>query len=137
PYNTPDLEDRPTDPGPAAEDDRRDDRRDGRGRRRAARDVSVTTPDARIDRGYALARERYAELGVDADAALAALAAVPVSLHCWQGDDVRGFEGNGAALGGGLAVTGDYPGRARTADELRQDADAALALIPGAHRFNL
>jgi L-rhamnose isomerase len=95
------------------------------------------TTDARIERGYALAREQYAEVGVDADAARAALAAIPVSLHCWQGDDVRGFEGNGAALGGGLAVTGDYPGRARTPDELRQDADAALALIPGTRRFNL
>ncbi|MBY0395541.1 MAG: L-rhamnose isomerase, partial [Thermoleophilia bacterium] len=63
---------------------------------------------------YALARERYAALGVDTDAALDALAAIPVSLHCWQGDDVGGFEGAGEAIGGGLAVTGNYHGRART-----------------------
>lgn len=95
------------------------------------------TTEARIERGYALARDRYAELGVDADAALKALAGIPVSLHCWQGDDVGGFEGTGADLGGGLAVTGNYPGKARTPDELRQDADRAFGLIPGTHRFNL
>lgn len=93
--------------------------------------------EARIERGYALAREQYAEVGVSADAALKALAGIPVSLHCWQGDDIGGFEGNGSELGGGLAVTGRYPGKARTPDELRQDADKALALIPGTHRFNL
>jgi L-rhamnose isomerase len=58
-------------------------------------------------------------------------------LHCWQGDDVRGFENTGAELGGGLAVTGDYPGRARTPDELRMDLETALSLIPGKHRVNL
>ena len=62
---------------------------------------------------------------------------VPISLHCWQGDDVGGFENVGEALGGGLAVTGNYPGRARTPDELRADATKALSLIPGTHRFNL
>lgn len=93
--------------------------------------------EARIERGYALAREQYAELGVSTDAALKALAGIPISLHCWQGDDVGGFEGNGAEIGGGLAVTGRYPGKARTPDELRQDAGKAFALIPGAHRFNL
>jgi L-rhamnose isomerase len=90
-----------------------------------------------IETAYAAARERYAEIGVDTEAALAALGAVPLSLHCWQGDDVRGFEGGGAALGGGLQVTGDHPGRARTVDELRADLDAAYALIPGRHRLNL
>ncbi|QEL14980.1 L-rhamnose isomerase [Limnoglobus roseus] len=89
------------------------------------------------ERDYARARERYAEMGVDTEAALAALAAIPVSFHCWQGDDVGGFEDTGAALGGGLAVTGNYPGKARTADELRRDADAALAIVPGTHRFSL
>lgn len=93
--------------------------------------------DARVERAFAFARDRYAELGVDVPAALAALAAVPVSVHCWQGDDVGGFEHNGTELGGGLAVTGRYPGKARTADELRQDADEAFELIPGAHRLNL
>src|SRR4051794_27294136 len=86
---------------------------------------------------YDLARERYLALGVDPESALARLATIPVSLHCWQGDDVRGFEGAGQDIGGGLAVTGNYPGRARTPDELRADADKALSLIPGRHRFNL
>ena len=70
-------------------------------------------------------------------AALAALARVPVSLHCWQGDDVGGFENFGESLGGGIAATGNYPGTARTPDELRRDAAKALSLIPGTHRFNL
>ena len=86
---------------------------------------------------YALARQRYADHGVDTDAALQRLAAVSVSLHCWQGDDVRGFEQLDGALGGGLAATGSYPGKARTADELRRDAAKALSLVPGTHRFNL
>ncbi len=91
----------------------------------------------RLDEAYAQAVERYQELGVDAEAALVRLATIPISLHCWQGDDVRGFEQSGGDLGGGLAATGNYPGRARTADELRADATKALSLIPGRHRFNL
>jgi L-rhamnose isomerase len=86
---------------------------------------------------YLLARQRYADLGVDTDAALKRLSTVSVSLHCWQGDDVRGFEQLDGALGGGLAATGNYPGKARTPDELRRDAAKALSLIPGTHRFNL
>jgi L-rhamnose isomerase len=86
---------------------------------------------------YLLARQRYADLGVDTEAALRRLSTVAVSLHCWQGDDVRGFEEPDGALGGGLAATGNYPGKARTADELRRDAAKALSLIPGRHRFNL
>jgi L-rhamnose isomerase len=93
-----------------------------------------TTP---IERAYALARERYGELGVDTDRALERLATIPISLHCWQGDDVGGFENTGQEIGGGLAVTGNYPGKARTADELRADLDEALSLIPGTHRLNL
>jgi L-rhamnose isomerase len=93
--------------------------------------------DTAVERAYALARERYAEWGVDTEAALARLAAVPLSLHCWQGDDVGGFENAGAELGGGLAVTGSYPGKARTPDELRADLNKALTLIPGQHRVNL
>jgi L-rhamnose isomerase len=93
--------------------------------------------DSPVERAYALARERYAALGVDTAAALEQLAAVPISLHCWQGDDVGGFENVGAELGGGLAVTGNYPGKARTPDELRADLDRALSLIPGRHRLNL
>lgn len=91
----------------------------------------------RIEVAYALARERYALLGVDTDRALQRLAATPISLHCWQGDDVAGFEASGGELGGGLAVTGNYPGKARNADELRQDLDQAYRLIPGRHRLNL
>lgn len=86
---------------------------------------------------YALAHERYAEYGVDTETALGKLQAISISLPCWQGDDVCGFEEPGARLSGGLQVTGGYPGRARTAAELRQDAEKALALIPGCHRFNL
>ncbi|MDQ3623193.1 MAG: L-rhamnose isomerase, partial [Verrucomicrobiota bacterium] len=91
-----------------------------------------------IERAYALAQERYAEPGVDTEAALQRLAGIPISLHCWQGDDVGGFEKAGTGeLGGGLAVTGNYPGKARTADELRGDLEKALSLIPGNHRLNL
>lgn len=96
----------------------------------------MTNP-ARIETSYALAVERYAELGVDVEAALNALGQIAISLHCWQGDDVVGFEGNDVALGSGLAVTGNYPGRARTADELRSDLQVAYSLIPGKHRLNL
>ena len=90
-----------------------------------------------IERDYASARQRYADLGVDAEAALKTLAMVPISIPCWQGDDVRGFEGSTADLGGGLAVTGSYKGRARNADELRGDFEKALSLIPGKHRINI
>jgi L-rhamnose isomerase len=90
-----------------------------------------------IEQAYHLAQERYAALGVNTDAVLRQLAKVPVSLHCWQGDDVGGFENFGGTLGGGLVATGNYPGKARTPDELRADAAMALSLIPGKHRFNL
>ena len=90
-----------------------------------------------IESAYQLAQERYSELGVDTEAALTALGKIPISLHCWQGDDVGGFEKSGGELGGGLAVTGNYPGKARTADELRGDLEKALSLIPGQHRLNL
>lgn len=96
----------------------------------------MPNPDS-IEGSYQLARERYAELGVSTDAVLKRLAKVPVSLHCWQGDDVGGFESAGAHLSGGIMATGNYPGKARTPDELRADAAKALSLIPGKHRFNL
>ena len=86
---------------------------------------------------YRLAQERYSELGVDTEAALQALVKIPISLHCWQGDDVGGFERAGGEPGGGLAVTGNHPGKARTATELRGDLEKALSLIPGRHRLNL
>src|SRR5262245_61496517 len=88
-------------------------------------------------RAYELARDRYESLSVDTEAVLARLVTIPVSLHCWQGDDVGGFENAGQELGGGLAVTGNYPGKARTPDELRADVEKAMSLIPGRHRFNL
>jgi L-rhamnose isomerase len=91
----------------------------------------------KANRAYTVARERYAEAGIDTGAALDRLAAVSISLHCWQGDDVGGFERGRTELGGGLAATGTYPGKARTPAELRSDADKALAFIPGRHRFNL
>ena len=92
-----------------------------------------------VDRGARTrrAREVYAALGVDIEAALGRLDQVAISMHCWQGDDVRGFENPDGAVTGGIAATGDYPGRARNADELRADADLAMAQIPGPKRFNL
>jgi L-rhamnose isomerase len=90
-----------------------------------------------VEKAFNLAREQYAETGVDVERVFKRLETVPVSLHCWQGDDVGGFENFGGALGGGLVATGNYPGKARTPQELRADAEKALALIPGKHRFNL
>ena len=92
---------------------------------------------ASVEQAYQLARERYVSLGVDTEQALARLATIPISLHCWQGDDVVGFEQSGDDLGGGLAVTGNYPGKANTTDELRSDLELAYSLIPGKHRLNL
>jgi len=87
---------------------------------------------------YDTARQRYADLGVDTNAAMEKLAGVPISLHCWQGDDVGGFEAPDAELdGGGIQATGNYPGKARNADELRADLGRALGLVPGTHRLNL
>lgn len=101
------------------------------------RAVAMSKPSRLTRKLYEAAEERYAARGVDTEAAMAALAGIPVSLHCWQGDDVGGFEQRGEGLGGGLAVTGNHPGRARTPEELRADLDQALALIPGTHRLNL
>lgn len=90
-----------------------------------------------ITNRYQLAREQYAELGVDVDKAIAILSQIPVSLHCWQGDDVGGFERSGEALGNGLAVTGNYPGKATNPEQLRSDLDKVTSLLPGKHRLNL
>ena len=92
---------------------------------------------SKLEQAYRLAHERYAAVGVDTEKTLSTLARVPLSLHCWQGDDVGGFEQAGAELSGGLVATGNYPGKARTPDELRADAAQAFSLIPGRHRFNL
>ena len=96
-----------------------------------------TNTSRSTEHSYRLARDRYAAIGVDTGKVLRALPQVPVSLHCWQGDDVGGFENFAGAIGGGLAVTGNYPGKARTPQELRADAEMAFSLIPGRHRFNL
>lgn len=90
-----------------------------------------------IQQAFALAKQRFADIGVDADAALSQLDQTPVSMHCWQGDDVRGFENPQGALTGGIQATGNYPGRARNVKELRSDLDLAMALIPGPKRLNL
>ena len=87
---------------------------------------------------YSEAKKKYSALGVDTDAAISKLKAVPVSLHCWQGDDVRGFDTDPSKpLTGGIQTTGNYPGRARTPDELMSDLDEVMSLIPGTPKMNL
>lgn len=95
------------------------------------------THPSRVQQAFELAVERYESIGVDVNKALQTLSGIAISVHCWQGDDVVGFEGSDAELGSGLAVTGNYPGRARTPDELRSDLELAYSLIPGKHRLNL
>ena len=90
-----------------------------------------------IEKTYELAKQRYAELGVDTETAMKKLSSIAISLHCWQGDDVGGFDKAQETLGGGIMATGAYPGKARTADELRTDLEKTLSLIPGKHRLNL
>jgi L-rhamnose isomerase len=89
------------------------------------------------EKAYTIAKERYADLGVDCDKVMDRLRKVAISLHCWQGDDVGGFETGEGLTGGGIMATGTYPGKARTPDELRADLEKALSLIPGKHRLNL
>jgi len=91
----------------------------------------------KIKAAYELAKERFAEIGVDTESALQKLNEIPISIQCWQGDDVRGFENPDGDLTGGIQTSGNYPGRARTGDELRADLEAALAQIPGSKRLNL
>jgi len=99
------------------------------------RKQTSATPDVQ---GYAAARERYAEMGVDTDAAVETVLGLPISVHCWQADDVRGLEvREGAVDSGGIQATGSYPGAARSGDEIRQDFEQAAQLIPGSLRFNL
>lgn len=94
--------------------------------------------DSGLSQAFEIAKEKYAEFGVDVEAALQKLGSIPISLHCWQGDDVGGFETVGAQLsGGGIQTTGNYPGKARTVGELRVDIEKALSMIPGHHRLNL
>jgi L-rhamnose isomerase len=93
-------------------------------------------PDA-IARSFEIAKKTYALWGIDVEKALATLASIPLSLHCWQADDVGGFESAAGLSGGGIQTTGNYPGKARTADELRADYEVAFSLIPGPHKANL
>lgn len=93
--------------------------------------------DKVIESAYLLAQERYASLGVDTESALEYLAQISISLHCWQGDDVGGFEDPEQGLSGGIMATGNYMGKARTVEELRADLDMAYSLIPATHRLNL
>ena len=91
-----------------------------------------------LEKAYAIAAERYAEAGIDTEKALSRLQKMAISLHCWQADDVRGFEtAGGEDLTGGIQTTGNYPGRARNVDELRADVLKAVSMIPGHHRLNL
>jgi len=94
--------------------------------------------DQLIEKSYELAKERYAQVGTDVEKALKTLEKIAISLHCWQADDVAGFERPDSKLsGGGIQATGNYPGKARSIDELRKDLEKAYSLIPGKHRFNM
>ena len=90
-----------------------------------------------IHQAYEIAKERYAELGIDTEKVLEQLQNFHLSMHCWQADDVKGFEVQAGSLDGGIAVTGNFPGAARNIDELRADILKAKSLIPGNHRLNL
>lgn len=90
-----------------------------------------------IGKAYELAKEAYSAIGVDTDAAVKSLEGVELSMHCWQGDDVTGFEHASDALTGGIMATGNYPGRATTPDELRGDLEFAMSLLPGTQKVNL
>lgn len=86
---------------------------------------------------YDSAKAQFADWGIDTEAAIERLKTIPISMHCWQGDDVVGFENKTGSSGGGIQATGNHPGRARTPDELRADLEFAYSLIPGSHRLNL
>lgn len=91
----------------------------------------------KVNQAYEAAKEVYAQYGVDTEKVKAEMKKIRISLHCWQGDDVAGFESSEGLSGGGIMATGNYPGRARDGDELRQDLNKALSLIPGKHKVNL
>ncbi len=93
--------------------------------------------EKKINQCYFIAKEVYSEYGVDTEKVINKMKNIPVSIHCWQGDDVTGFEGHTGLSGGGILATGNYPGRARNGEELRRDIDKAMSLIPGSHRVNL
>ena len=93
--------------------------------------------DAKIQQAYEAAKARYAEIGVDTDAVLEQIAKVSLSLHCWQTDDVTGFENPDGQLSGGIQATGNYPGKARNIEEVRKDIEKVKSLLPGNHRLNI
>jgi L-rhamnose isomerase len=93
--------------------------------------------DLQINQAFEYAKARYADLGIDVEKALVQLDKLPISLHCWQADDVSGFENGDGELTGGIQATGNYPGKARSISELRADIDKAMSLIPGEHRVNI
>lgn len=97
----------------------------------------IMIKEKNVIEAYEMAKERYASLGVDTEKAMEQLQKIALSLHCWQTDDVSGFENQGGELTGGIQVTGNYPGRARNIDEVRADILKASSLIPGKHRLNL
>ncbi|MCL2879904.1 MAG: L-rhamnose isomerase, partial [Treponema sp.] len=101
--------------------------------------AAIANSDAaiRAEEAYSLAKDAYRAFGINTDAVIRAAMDIPVSINCWQGDDVTGFEGADGLSGGGILATGNYPGRARNGDELRADAEFAFSLIPGKKRFNL
>ena len=91
-----------------------------------------------VKKSYQLAKEQYAELGVDTGKVIAEMEKLVISLHCWQTDDVGGFEREGAELGGGgIQATGNFPGKARTLGQMRNDLDKVMSLLPGKQRLNL
>lgn len=93
--------------------------------------------EQQIHQAYQAAKEQYAQLGVDADKAIEKLNQLSISIHCWQADDVSGFENPDGELTGGIQTTGNYPGKARSMEELQKDVEKVLTLIPGKHRFSL
>jgi len=98
----------------------------------------VNNIDEKVKKSYEYAKEVYSSFGVNTDEVLEKMKNIHISLHCWQGDDVTGFETKAGGLsGGGIMATGNYPGKARNGDELRQDIEKAMELIPGEHRINL
>ena len=99
--------------------------------------MTYAPKEALLQSAFEIAKERYAAFGVDVNQAMATLAKIAISLHCWQGDDVGGFEDPDRGLSGGIMTTGNYMGKARTVAELRDDLDKAYSLIPGSHRLNL
>lgn len=103
----------------------------------AAININISMKEELVRKAYEIAKERYSEIGVDTEKVIAQMQDFHLSLHCWQTDDVIGFENISGELSGGIATTGNYPGRARNIDEVRMDIVKAKSLIPGTHRLNL